>query len=136
MAWFLLADPTDFGFAELERREVAPWDGIKGAPAQKNLRSARRGDAALVYETAPVKALVGLAELVSDPYPDPSDRAGKRVVVDVRAVRRLRTPVPLAALLGARGLAKMSFVRVKRVAVSPVSAAEEKILLRLAGEAR
>jgi len=132
--WFLLADPETYSFARLEADGRAVWDGITGAPAQKHLRSAKQGDRAFVYETAPTKALVGLAAITSDPRRDPSDEAGKRVVVDVKPVHRFAKPVPLDALVHAPELAAMTFVRVKRVAVSPVSPAEERALLRLAGE--
>ena len=96
--WLLLADPKAYGFDDLERDKKTVWDGISGSLAQKHLRAFKKGDMALVYHTAPDKAVIGAASVLSDPYPDPKDPEGKLVVVDLQAIDRLKKPVPLQAL--------------------------------------
>lgn len=117
--WVFLADPEAYGWAELTRDGRAVWDGIANAAAQNNLRTARPGDEALVYETAPAKALRGIARVVSEPYADPA--APGRVVVDVEPVRELGRPLPMAELREDPVLAGMKFVKMPRVAVQPVT---------------
>jgi predicted RNA-binding protein with PUA-like domain len=129
--WLLLADPTTYGYEDLSSVENAVWDGISGAPAQKNLRQFKKGDTALIYHTAPEKAVVGTARVISDPYPDPKDETGKRVVVDVRAESRLARRVPLANLRDNPKLSDMAFVKIQRIAVSPVSKREFDEILRM-----
>ncbi len=117
--WVLLADPEAYGWTELARDGRAVWDGIANSTAQNNLRTARAGDEVLVYETAPAKALRGIARVVSEPYPDPA--APGRVVVDVEPVRELGRPLPIAELRDDPLLAAMKFVKMPRVAVQPVT---------------
>ena len=131
--WLLMADPESYGFDQLEKEPQAVWDGIKGSLAQKHLRSIRQGDSALVYHTAPDKAVVGMARVLSEPYADPKDREGKLVVVDVRATGRLKSPVSLAALKGNKKLQGMTFMKIQRVAVSPMTEEEFEEICRMGG---
>jgi len=129
--WLLLADPKAYGFDDLERDKKTVWDGISGSLAQKHLRAFKKGDMALVYHTAPDKAVIGTASVLSDPYPDPKDPEGKLVVVDVQAIDRLKKAVPLQALRENKKLSGMTFLKIQRIAVSPVSKAEFDEIVRM-----
>lgn len=129
--WVFLADPGDFGWSELKDNGSAVWDGIKNARAQNNLRTASTGDRVLIYHTAPDKAIVGIAKLTSGPRPDPS--APERVVVDVQPVKALKRPLPLSELKADTVLSEMSFVKMPRVAVQPVTKQEWDRVLELSG---
>lgn len=129
--WAFLADPKDYGWDELVDERRAAWTGIGNATAQKNLRSACIGDRVLLYHTSPDKALVATARVASDPYPDPDHE--KRVVVDVEPVEVLARPLPLSELKADPVLAEMSFVRMPRVAVQPVTGAEWDRVMELSG---
>ncbi len=129
--WAFLADPESYGWDDLVREGRAVWDGVKNAAAQNHLKSARPGDEALIYETAPSKSLRGIARIVSEPYPDPS--ASDRVVVDVAPVVALTQPLPMTRLRDDAVLAGMKFVRMPRVAVQPVSDEEWARVLDVSG---
>ncbi len=129
--WAFLADPESYGWADLVREGRTVWDGVKNAAAQNHLREARPGDEALIYETAPSKALLGIARVVSEPYPDPT--ASDRVVVDVAPVVALARPLPMTELRADAVLAGMKFVRMPRVAVQPVTDAEWARVLEESG---
>lgn len=129
--WVFLADPEDFGWSELENAGTAVWDGIRNARAQQNLRRTAPGDQALIYHTAPDKAIVGIAQVTSEPRPDP--KAADRVVVDVQPVKKLKRPLPLAELKGDAVLSEMSFVRMPRVAVQQVTKEQWERVLKLSG---
>ena len=129
--WLLLADPDSYGFEDLLRDGSTVWDGIAGAPAQAHLRSFKEGDEALVYHTSPDKAVAGKARVASAPFPDPADPAGKRVAVDVDAPSAFEKPVPLAALRENPKLAGMTFLKIQRIAVSPLSRDEFNEIIRM-----
>ncbi|MBI3770830.1 MAG: EVE domain-containing protein [Deltaproteobacteria bacterium] len=131
--WLFKTEPSCYSFAQLERDGRTTWDGVANALARKHLRAVARGDRVLVYHTGDEKAVVGIAEAVSDAYPDPKARADVRaVVVDLEPTRRLPRPVTLAALKARPGLAAFPLVRLPRLSVMPVSAAEWKEVERLA----
>jgi predicted RNA-binding protein with PUA-like domain len=117
--WVFLADPTDYGWLELVAAKSAVWDGVKNARAQSNMRKCRTGDLVLIYHTAPDKALVGIAKVTGEARPDP--KRSELVVLEVAPVGPLKRPLPLAELKADDVLSTMSFVRMPRVAVWPVT---------------
>ena len=131
--WVLLADPESYGWSELVRDGRTVWDGIANARAQANLARTRPGDLALIYHTAPDKALMGIAKVATPARPDPANP--DRVVVDVEPADPLTRPLPLAELKADAVLSGMSFVRMPRVAVQPVTAEQWARVLELAGPA-
>lgn len=127
MKWAFLADPESYGWDDLVRDGRTVWDGVKNAAAQNHLRRSHPGDLALIYHTAPDKAIRGWARVVTAAYPDP--KVPDRVVVDVEPVRALERPLTIAELRADPVLAGMKFVRMPRVAVQPVTDAEwERVL--------
>lgn len=129
--WVFLADPESYGWTDLTRDGTTVWDGIKNARAQARLRQAEPGDLALIYHTAPDKALVGIARVTTTPRPDPS--APDRVVVEVTPAQPLARPIPLAELKSDAVLSTMSSVKMPRVAVHPVTPEQWSRVLELSG---
>lgn len=132
--WFFLTDPETYHLDELFRKGKDVWDGVYGANAQKHLAQIKKGDRILGYHTAPEKAVYAVLEAVSDSYPDLKEKEKKIFVVDVKGIRKLPLPVPLATLRADKKLAKMKFLVIPRMAVSPLTPAEFEEILRLAGE--
>ena len=129
--WLLKTEPSTYSFADLQKEQRAIWDGVSNPVALKHLRAMRKGDEALVYHTGDEKAIVGIAQVVSDPYPDPKLDDPKRVVVDLSAVRALPKPISLAAVKADRRFADLPLVRIGRLSVMPIPAAQWSALLSL-----
>jgi predicted RNA-binding protein with PUA-like domain len=91
------------------------------------------GDRVLVYHTGDEKAVVGLAEVMSEAYPDPKHKDAKLAVVDLRALGRLTRPVSLAEIKRDRAFADLALVRIGRLSVMPASAEQFKRLEKLGG---
>lgn len=132
MKWLLKSDPDTYSFADLERDGQTRWDGVSNNLALKHLRSIHKGDTALIYQTGDDKAVVGLAEVLTDPYPDPNQKDARLVVVDLKAGKRLARPVPLDEIKRQPALKDLDLVRLPRLSVMPVSEAHWKALLDLA----
>jgi predicted RNA-binding protein with PUA-like domain len=132
--WLLKADPGDYGYGHLEKERRTVWDGVSNNLALKHIRAARKGDLALIYHTGGEKAVVGLAEIVSDPYTDPRGGDERLQVFDLRARRRLAQPVSLSAIRADSRFADFPLVRMPRLSVMPVPGALWKRLLAMAGE--
>jgi predicted RNA-binding protein with PUA-like domain len=129
--WLLKTEPSSYSFADLQAERRATWDGVSNPVALKHLRAMRKGDEAFVYHTGDEKAIVGIAKLVSDPYSDPKLADLKRVVVDLEAVRALPKPIPLAAVKADQRFADLPLVRISRLSVMPIPAAQWSALLSL-----
>lgn len=130
--WVFLSDPEDYHFDTLFQKKREVWDGVHGASAQKFLReSVRKGDMVICYHTSPEKKMYGLAEVLTGGYPDPNDPERKAFVVDLKPLSRFTRQIPLEELKANGVLSQMKFVKMGRLAVSPVTEEEWKEIERL-----
>jgi len=131
--WILKTDADTYAFDQLARERRAVWDGVSNSLALKHIRSMRKGDQALIYHSGDEKALVGLARIASDPYPDPKAGDPRLAVVDVQAGERLARPVTLAAVKADKAFADLGLVRMSRLSVIPVPPEQWQRLLEMGG---
>jgi len=132
--WIVKTEPSTYSYDDLARQKTAVWDGVKNNLALKHLREMQPGDRVLVYHTGDEKAVVGIAEVVSAPYPDPKQKDPKLTVVDLRAEGRLPRPVSLAEIKKDRAFADLGLVRMGRLSVMPASADQFKRMVKLGGQ--
>lgn len=130
--WLFKSDPEHYSFSDLLRDGRAVWDGVANNLALQNLRKIRRGDLALIYHSGDERAVVGAAEVTSDPYPDPKQKDPRLVVVDLRAQARLTRPVGLDEIKKAAALKSFDLVRLPRLSVMPVSETQWKTIMEMA----
>lgn len=130
--WLFKSDPEYYSFADLERDKATVWDGVSNNLALKHLRATRPGDLAFIYHTGDEKAVVGMAEIVSEPYPDPKQKDPKLAVVDIRAREPLTHPVTLQEIKKQPSLRDFYLVRLPRLSVMPVTETQWQILMKLA----
>ena len=129
--WLFKSDPEHYSFDDLERDRQTVWDGISNNLALKHLRSVRRGDGVLVYHTGQERAVVGVAEVLSEPYADPHQDDPKLAVVDLRAMERLQRPVTLDEIKKQSALKGFDLVRLPRLSVMPVTEERWKMILSM-----
>ena len=130
--WLVKTEPNDYSFDDLVRDGRTRWDGIKNALALKHLRQMKRGDEVLVYHTGREKAVIGTAAVVRGPHADPEQDDPKLAVVDLKAGKALPAPVTLAAVKADPSFADFALVRMSRLSVMPVTAAQKRRLMTLA----
>lgn len=131
--WILKTDADTYPFDQLQREGRTVWDGVSNAVALRHLRSMSPGDGALIYHSNVGKELVGLARIVSAPYPDPKRKDPKLVVVDIEAERPLPRRVPLSQIRADPTFADLPLVRMPRLSVIPVPETQWKRLVAMAG---
>ncbi len=131
--WIVKTEPSTYSYDDLERQKTAVWDGVKNNLALKHLRQMMPGDRVLVYHTGDEKAVVGVAQVMSQAYPDPKQKDPKLAVVDLKAAGRLPQPVPLGEIKKDRAFADLGLVRMGRLSVMPASAEQFQRLLKLGG---
>jgi predicted RNA-binding protein with PUA-like domain len=134
MNWLFKEEPSSYSFEEFTRDRGTTWSGVKNPLAQKHLRSVKKGDNIFYYHTGNEKAVVGVARAASNAYPDPTDKTGKAVVVDVTPVRGLPRPVTLAEIKASKAFAQFPLTRLPRLSVMPVSDSEWKLIEEMAGQ--
>jgi predicted RNA-binding protein with PUA-like domain len=119
--WLFKEEPDHYSLEDLFRDKRATWAGVGNNLALKHLRSVHKGDHVFYYHTGKEKAVVGVMEVVKDPYPDPERDDARFVVVDVKPISRLARPVSLAAIKANPKFADFVLVRMSRLSVMPVT---------------
>jgi predicted RNA-binding protein with PUA-like domain len=126
--WLVKTEPSTYAFGDLVADRTTAWTGVKNPQAQLHLRAMRKGDRVAVYHTGGEKAVVGTAVVAGAPSPDPTDRDGKRVAVQLAVGRPLAAPVALAALRDEAAFAGSPLLLQGRLSVLPLTAAQWKRL--------
>jgi predicted RNA-binding protein with PUA-like domain len=140
--WLVKSEPDTFSFDDLfaAKNRTTQWDGVRNFAARNFMRDGMKaGDHVLFYHSSTnPQAIVGVAEVVREAYPDatafdrkhhgydedsdPNDP--KWYMVDLRAVERLARPVTLTEIKARRELADMVLLRIGRLSVTPVTQRE------------
>jgi predicted RNA-binding protein with PUA-like domain len=126
--WLFKTEPNEYSYDNLEQEKKTVWDGVNNNLALKNLREVRLGDEVLIYHSGEEKAIVGIAEAVSDAYPDPNEVDEKVVVVNLKPKRRLPRPLELHEIKAIDELSDFDLVRLPRLSVMPVTSAQWDLL--------
>ncbi len=94
MNYFLAkTDPETYSVDQLEREKKTKWDGVKNPQALRAIQQMRPGDRVFIYHSGGDSAVVGLAQVVSEPRPDP--KSAKLTVIDLEFLTRLDPPTTL-----------------------------------------
>jgi predicted RNA-binding protein with PUA-like domain len=131
--WLLKSEPSSYSWAQLVKDGRTNWNGVRNHQAAINLKAMKPGDRAFFYHSGEGPAIVGIAEIVKEAYPDPTDAAGRFVMVDVKPLMPVKTPVTLAAIKAEPKLAGLALVRQGRLSVAPVAAEDWRIITKMAG---
>jgi len=135
-AFLFKTEPDDYSFADLVRDGRVVWEGVRNPTALIHLRTVKKGDQVAIYHTGGEKRVVGLARVSRGAYADPKLDDPRRVVVDLAPVRELQQPVALATFRVDPVLRETELVRISRLSVMPLSAAQLARVLALGGDTR
>jgi predicted RNA-binding protein with PUA-like domain len=129
--WLVKSEPSVYAWEKLVADGRTDWSGVRNYQASNNLKAMKKGDRAFFYHSGDGPAIVGIAEVLREYYPDPTDKAGRFGMVDIGAVKPMKKPVTLAAIKAEPKLAGFTLVRQGRLSVVPVTAEEWKLILAM-----
>lgn len=147
--WLVKSEPDVYSIEDLERDGSTMWDGVRNYQARNLMRDDMSvGDPVLFYHSnAKPMCIAGVAEVSAEAYPDPTafDRKDKHydpksdpdeptwMLVDIRHVETYPTPLARDLLASEPALSDMMLLRRgSRLSVQPVTAAEFKVVMKLA----
>ncbi len=115
--WLVKTEPEEYSFERLISERKVVWDGVRNFQARNNLKSMKKGDKVLVYHSGKTKEIVGIAEVLTEHYPDPSDKTGLWVVVELKPVKKINNPVTLSQIKNEKTLSKLPLLKQSRLSV-------------------
>jgi predicted RNA-binding protein with PUA-like domain len=131
--WLVKSEPDAYSWQQLVKDGRTSWSGVRNHQAALNLKAMKVGDKAFFYHSNEGKEVVGICEIVREAYPDPTDPAGRFVMVDVAPVLPLPTPVSLAQMKAEPKLADIALIRQSRLSVMPIAPAHWALVCKLGG---
>ena len=131
--WLCKSEPETYSFFTLLKEKTTNWNDVRNYQARNFLRQMKKTDLVLIYHSGDTKAVVGIAQVTKEAYPDIDPEGGDWVQVDLKAVKAFKEPVTLATIKSEAKLAKIPLIKQSRLSVMPVTAAEFAHLQKLGG---
>jgi predicted RNA-binding protein with PUA-like domain len=133
--WLVKSEPSVWSWDQQVAKGAKgeAWTGVRNHTAKLNMMKMKKGDRAFFYHSNEGKEIVGIAEIVREHYPDPTDETGKFVCVDIAADKPLKTPVTLVAAKAEKKLAEMELLKLSRLSVQSVKPDEWKLICKMGG---
>jgi len=130
--WLVKQEPEAYSWSDFVKDGRTAWTGVRNFQARNNLRAMKKGDLVFFYHSVSDKAVIGLARVEKENYPDPTAKEGDWSVVDIIPAKTLKRPVTLDQIKADKVLRDMKLVRQSRLSVTPLTDAEFERLLLLA----
>lgn len=130
--WMVKQEPTAYSWERFVSDGGTAWTGVRNFQARNNLQAMRAGDEVLFYHSVVGKAVVGIAKVAREAYPDPTADEPGWVCVDLAPVKPLASPVPLDRIKATPALKDIALLRQSRLSVMPLTAEEFRTVLKLA----
>ena len=146
--WLMKSEADVYSIDDLKRDGSTMWDGVRNYQARNNMKEMKVGDLVLYYHSRQSpSAVVGVARVVKESYPDPTqfDRKNKYFdeksseddprwwLVDIEYVGTFDEQVGLPDVKAESSLQDMVLVNNSRLSVQPVTKKEFDRVLKMGG---
>lgn len=128
--WLVKQEPDKYSFDDLVEEGKTDWTGVRNYQARNNLRAMKTGDKVLFYHSVSEKAVVGMAEVSREEFPDPTDE--KWIAVEIKPIEKFANPVALEKIKSEKSLENIALIKQSRLSVLPLTRAEFEIICRFA----
>jgi len=129
--WLLKSEPDAWSWDNQVKEGASMWDGVRNYQARNNLKDMKKNDLCFFYHSVTERSIVGIVKVVKEYYPDPTDKTGRFVVVDVKAAKKLKNPVSLDQIKENDKLQDIALVKQSRLSVMPLKKNEWDIIIKM-----
>ncbi|MBV8102462.1 MAG: EVE domain-containing protein [Verrucomicrobia bacterium] len=130
--WLVKQEPTAYSWDQFVADGKTDWTGVRNFQARNNLRSMKSGDQVLYYHSVNGKAVVGIAVVSREAFPDPTATSGDWSAVEIKPIRAVKPPVTLDQIKSDPALAQIPLLRQSRLSVMSLSQNEFEGVLGIA----
>ena len=129
--WLLKSEPDAWSWDNQVKEGASMWDGVRNYQARNNLKEMKKNDLCFFYHSVTERSIVGIVKVVKEYYPDPTDKTGRFVVVDVKATKKLKNPVSLDQIKENSKLKDIALVKQSRLSVMPLKKTEWDEIMKI-----
>ena len=130
-SWLLKSEPSTWSWEDQVREKTTMWDGVRNYQARNNLIKMKKGDLCFFYHSVSEKSIVGIVEVIKESYPDPTDKTGKFVAVDIKIKSQINQSISLEMIKKTPGLKNIPLLKQSRLSVMPISNKEWNLIIKL-----
>ena len=132
--WLLKSEPSAWSWDNQVKEGASMWDGVRNYQARNNLKKMKKNDLCFFYHSVTEKSIVGIVKVVKEYYPDPTDKTGMFVVVDVEALKKLKNPVSLSKIKDCIKLQSIALIKQSRLSVMPLKKIEWEEIIKISNK--
>ena len=129
--WLLKSEPDAWSWDNQVKEGASMWDGVRNYQARNNLKNMKKNDLCFFYHSVTEKSVVGIVKVVKEHYPDPTDETERFVVVDVKAIKKLKKPVSLEKIKLNDKLKNIALIKQSRLSVMPIKEVEWNEIIKV-----
>lgn len=127
--WMVKSEPNSYSWNDFKKKGEDVWDGVRNYQARNFLKEMRLGDLVLFYHSGKERAVVGIAEVIREGYPDPLDTDW--IAVDLKVKQNLNNPVTLSQIKSEDALSELKMLKQSRLSVSQVKKEEFQLIYKM-----
>ena len=127
--WLVKSEPNSYAWNDLRNKSEDIWDGVRNYQARNFMKEMKLGDQVFFYHSGKEKAIVGLAEVSEEAFPDPKDL--DFVAVKIKAKQPFKNPVNLREIKSIDLLSELLLIKQSRLSVMPISNIEADVLMKM-----
>jgi predicted RNA-binding protein with PUA-like domain len=129
--WLAKSEPEAYSWADLVQDGQTSWTGVRNFQARNNIQAMKKDDLVLFYHSVSDKAVVGIAKVGKEAYPDPTSDDSRWLTVDLVPMRDFKAPVTLDQIKKDQRLENISLIKQSRLSVMPLRPEEFEVILGL-----
>ena len=129
--WLIKTEPNNWSWSDQKKYKTTMWDGVRNYQARNNLIAMKKNDYCFFYHSVKEKSIVGIVSVTKEHYPDPTDKTGKFVVVDIMIEKTLPKPVSLSNIKDEKKLSHIALVKQNLLSVMPIDFPSWKLICKM-----
>ena len=131
--WLLKSEPDVWSLNQQKKAGIkgATWDGVRNYQASNNLKKMNLGDLCFFYHSNIGKEIVGIVEVIKTAFIDKTDKEKRFVAVQVRFVKKLKTPISLEKIKKNKKISHLPLIKQSRLSVMPIDYKSWKIICNM-----
>ena len=131
--WLLKSEPDVWSLNQQKKAGIkgATWDGVRNYQAANNLKKMNLGDLCFFYHSNIGKEIVGIVEVIKTAFIDKTDKEKRFVAVQVRFVKKLKTPISLEKIKKNKKISHLALIKQSRLSVMPIDYKSWKIICNM-----
>ncbi len=112
--------PRGYNFETLKKDKTTIWDGVHNNLALKHMREMKNGDLVLFYHTGVERQVVGIMQVISEPYSNPKEDNKRFLVVNVQYKKSFKRSITLTEMKKHKTFQNWELIRISRLSIMPV----------------